>query len=132
IGEVDKGWDAAVAMLRFERISIGTGSTKSTGPLSFEKLAAVARGAGLVNDPAARAALVEAHVLEQGTDLLALRMREEVELGMNLGPRGSIAKLAGASANFRLNEIISDIAGLSLVAWDGPGDAFPALTKSFT
>ncbi|HPT95411.1 MAG TPA: acyl-CoA dehydrogenase family protein [Microbacteriaceae bacterium] len=132
IGEVDKGWDAAVAMLRFERISIGTSSTKSTGPLSFEKLADVAREAGLAQDPAARAALVEAHVLEQGTDLLALRMREEVEAGIDLGPRGSIAKLAGASANFRVNEIISDIAGLSLVAWDGPGAAYPPLTKAFT
>jgi len=132
IGEIDKGWDAAVAMLRFERISIGTSSTKSTGPLSFEKLADVAREAGLAQDPAARAALVEAHVLEQGTDLLALRMREEVEAGIDLGPRGSIAKLAGASANFRVNEIISDIAGLSLVAWDGPGDAYPPLTKAFT
>lgn len=132
IGEVDEGWNAAVAMLRFERISIGTSSTKSTGPLSFEKLVTVARDAGLATDAAARAALVEAYVLEQGTDLLAVRMREEVEAGIDLGPRGSIAKLAGASANFRVNEIVSDIAGLSLVAWDGDGMAYPPLTKAFT
>lgn len=132
IGEVDEGWNAAVAMLRFERISIGTSSTKSTGPLSFEKLVDVAREVGLAQDAAARAALVETYVLEQGTDLLAVRMREEVEAGINLGPRGSIAKLAGASANFRVNEMISDIAGLSLVAWDGDGMAYPPLTKSFT
>ena len=132
IGEVDRGWDAAVAMLRFERISIGTSSTKSTGPQSFEKLAEAAEAAGLLQDPAARAALVEVYVMEQGTDLLAVRMREEVEAGIELGPRGSIAKLAGASANFRLNEILSDIAGLSLVSWDGPGMAYPPLTKAFT
>ncbi len=132
LGEVDKGWDAAVAMLRFERISIGTGSTKSTGPQSFEKLVVTARDAGLSQEPAARAALAETYVLERGTDLLAVRMREEVEAGIELGPRGSIAKLAGAVANFRINEIISDIAGLSLVAWDGPASKYPPLTKSFT
>jgi len=136
LSEVDKGWDAAVAMLRFERISIGTSNTKTVGPLSVEKLIEAAREAGLSSDPAARRALAEAHVLEKGTDLLALRMREEAESGIELGPRGSIAKLAGAQANWRLTEIVSDIEGLALVAFADSGDAggldYPAITKAVT
>lgn len=132
LGEVNRGWDAAVAMLRFERISIGTGSTRTIGPQSFPKLVEKARAAGLSDQPATRAALAEVYVLERGGDLLARRMREEIEAGIELGPRGSIAKLAGALTNLRINELVSDIAGLELVAWDGDGLDLPGLTKAFT
>lgn len=129
LGEVGAGWDAAVAMLRFERISIGTSSTKTTGPAAFDNLVKAARAAGLSNEPATRAALAEAYVLERGGDLLALRMREEAETGIELGARGSTAKLAGALANVRLTEILSDIEGLDLVAWDGDSAKFPPLAN---
>jgi len=71
-------------------------------------------------------------VLEQGHDLLALRMRQEIEAGIEIGPRGSIAKLSGAQANWRLTEILADLKGMPLIAWEDDGDTeyhYPPLTK---
>ena len=133
LGEVDRGWDATVAMLRFERISIGTSTTKTVGAAAFENLVKEVRASGLQDDPAARAAIAEAYVLEQGRDLLALRMRQEINAGIELGPRGSIAKISGAQVSWRLTEILADIKGLPLVAWEDDGNTeydYPALTKS--
>ena len=60
-------------------------------------------------------------------------MRQEINAGIDLGPRGSIAKISGAQASWRLTEILADIKGLPLVAWEDDGDTeydYPALTKS--
>ena len=56
-------------------------------------------------------------------------MREEVEAGIELGPRGSIAKLAGALTNLRINELVSDIAGASHEQAAGIGQVNTALTQ---
>lgn len=131
LGEVGQGWAAAIAMLRFERISIGTKNTRTVGPHEFGNLVHAARRAGLDSRPATRAALAEAYVLQSGADLLATRMREEADAGLELGARGSIAKLAGAMRNLRLTEILSDIEGMALVAWDEADAQAPALTRYF-
>lgn len=132
LSEVDKGWDAVVAMLRFERISLSTRDTETVGPLAYENLLADARRAGLDQNPATRRALAEAYILEQGNDLLALRMRQEVEAGIELGARGSIAKLANATSNWRLTEILSDIEGPQLIAWESDSDDYPPVTAALS
>ena len=135
LSEVDKGWDAAVAMLRFERISIGTGSTRAEGPYAYKNVLKAAQKLGRTDDPAVRAALAELYVLDQGTSLLALRMREEAASGIALNARGSIAKLAGAVANRRTAELVSEILGTALVSWSGftpVGDGlYPPITAAF-
>ncbi|WP_349829088.1 acyl-CoA dehydrogenase family protein [Brevibacterium litoralis] len=136
LGEPGTGWQAAVAMLRFERISIGTGATRAAGPYSYATVLRKARQAGRATDPAVRAALVELHVLERGTTELSLRMREEAAVGVALGARGSVAKLAGAAANRRTAELVSEILGTDLVAWSDftpEGDGlYPPVTAAFT
>jgi alkylation response protein AidB-like acyl-CoA dehydrogenase len=135
LSELGKGWDAAVAMLRFERISIGTGSTRSEGPYAFDNVLAAAKKLGRTDEPGVRAALAELYVLEQGTSLLSLRMRAEAAAGIALNARGSIAKLAGAQANRRTAELVSEILGTALVSWSGftpEGDGlYPGITAAF-
>ncbi len=60
IGEVNKGWDAAVVMLRHERIAIGTMGGSRSNPLAFESLRDLAAGLGRTSDQGVRRDLARA------------------------------------------------------------------------
>ncbi|MFF2486168.1 acyl-CoA dehydrogenase family protein [Microbacterium sp. NPDC058062] len=132
LGTVNEGWSAAMAMLRLERISLGTGNPTPHGPLSFDRLVALARDGGLAEDSVARTSLAEVSVLERGTQALARLMREQIEVGQDVGARGSIAKLAGALASIRIHEMAADIVGLGMVTWADARDDYPDITKAIT
>src|SRR6516162_9579820 len=51
IGEVNKGWAAAVVMLRNERVAIGTSSAPRMSPLAYDSLSKVAARLGRGTDP---------------------------------------------------------------------------------
>ena len=59
IGEENKGWDAAVVMLRHERIAIGTMGSSRTSPLAFDSLRDLAAGLGRTSDQGVRRDLAE-------------------------------------------------------------------------
>src|SRR6516164_3404242 len=59
IGEENKGWDAAVVMLRHERIAIGTMGSSRTNPLAFDSLRDMAAGLGRTADQGVRRELAE-------------------------------------------------------------------------
>ncbi len=96
IGEVGKGWDAAIVMLRFERIVLGAGGRARSNPLGFESLLAAARSRGLEADPAARRLLAQVHARQAGLLAYGRLLQEEAAAGTQVGARGSVAKLASA------------------------------------
>ena len=65
IGEENKGWDAAVVMLRHERIAIGTMGSSRTSPLAFDSLRELAAGLGRTSDQGVRRSLAELYAKGQ-------------------------------------------------------------------
>jgi alkylation response protein AidB-like acyl-CoA dehydrogenase len=122
IGDVGRGWHAAVTMLGHERVSIGATRRPRSNPLEFASLVELARRAGVAQVPAQRERLAQLYAHERALELLNARMRQETAAGHPPGARGSVAKLAGALLLRRAIAVAGELAGAAAVAWD-PDDA---------
>jgi alkylation response protein AidB-like acyl-CoA dehydrogenase len=111
IGAENKGWDAAVVMLRNERVAIGTMTASRSNPLGFEVLHELAVKLDRAGDPAVRRRLAELYARERGLALLARLLREEAMAGRMPGARGSVAKLAGAELGAFAVQVAADVLG---------------------
>ena len=121
VGEENAGWAAAVLMLRNERISIGTGARRTTRPLSYQSIAAFAKKVGRTDDAIVRDRLAHLYAIDTAGTLLSTRMRQEVDAGIELRARGSIAKLAGASIGRQAIDVADEVGGSELISWDRQG-----------
>ncbi len=128
IGAENKGWDAAVVMLRHERIAIGTMSSSRTSPLAFDSLRDLAAGLGRTSDQGVRRDLAELYARSKAVQLFALLLREETQAGRLPGARGSVAKLAGSELGRFAGNIAADVLGDQLAGFDD--DAMAAVTTS--
>jgi alkylation response protein AidB-like acyl-CoA dehydrogenase len=126
IGEENKGWDAAVVMLRHERIAIGTMGSSRTSPLAFESLRDLAAGLGRTSDQGVRRRLAELYAKSRAVQLFALMLREETMAGRLPGARGSVAKLAGSELGRFAGNVAADVLGDQLAGFDA--DGFGAVT----
>ncbi|TDD45100.1 dehydrogenase [Nonomuraea terrae] len=114
IGEVDKGWDAAVVMLRNERVAIGAGGRARTNALGYDSLLEAARTRGLESDPAIRRRLALLYARESALTAYGRVLHEETTAGIQIGARGSAAKLAGAELALWAADLAQDILGSDL------------------
>ncbi len=128
IGAENKGWDAAVVMLRHERIAIGTMGGSRTSPLAFDSLRDLAAGLGRTSDQGVRRDLAELYARGRAVQLFALLLREEAQAGHPPGARGSVAKLAGSELGRFAGNVAADVLGDQLAAFDE--DAMAAVTIS--
>jgi alkylation response protein AidB-like acyl-CoA dehydrogenase len=126
IGEENKGWDAAVVMLRHERIAIGTMSGGRTNPLGYESLRDLAAGLGRTSEPGVRRSLAELYARSRGMGLFATLLREEAQAGRMPGARGSVAKLAGSDLGRFAGTVAADVLGDQLAGFDS--DELAAVT----
>ncbi len=121
IGEENKGWDAAVVMLRHERIAIGTMGSSRTSALAFESLRDLAAGLGRTSDQGVRRRLAELYARGRAVQLFALMLREETMAGRLPGARGSVAKLAGSELGRFAGNVAADVLGDQLAGFDADG-----------
>jgi alkylation response protein AidB-like acyl-CoA dehydrogenase len=130
VGEENAGWAAAVIMLRNERISIGTSARRPSRPLSYESVLAFARKVGRTDDPIARDRLAHLYAIDTAGVLLAQRMRQEVDAGIDLRARGSIAKLSNSVIVRMAMDVADEVGGAELITWEhsGPGLNYPPVT----
>jgi alkylation response protein AidB-like acyl-CoA dehydrogenase len=128
IGEHNKGWDAAVVMLRNERISIGSNAPANTNPLSFASLRELAIDLGRNGDIGVRRDLSELYAQQSATRLFGQLLREEGMRGKPAGARGSIGKLAGSQLNLSAAEIAKQILGPLIASTDS--ERISAITSS--
>jgi alkylation response protein AidB-like acyl-CoA dehydrogenase len=119
IGEVNKGWSAAVAMLRHERITIGTSATPRTSPLAYQSLSRLAALLGRDTDAELGRRLAELYARERAAGLLGQLLREEAMAGRDPGPRGSIGKLAGAELGLFAAAIAGQVLGANVAGFEG-------------
>ncbi|HKD89244.1 MAG TPA: acyl-CoA dehydrogenase family protein [Streptosporangiaceae bacterium] len=128
IGEENKGWDAAVVMLRHERIAIGTMGSSRTNPLAFDSLRDLAAGLDRTADQGVRRELAELYARGRAVQLFALLLREETQAGRPPGARGSVAKLAGSDLGRFAGNVAADVLGDQIAGFDA--DELAAVTTS--
>jgi alkylation response protein AidB-like acyl-CoA dehydrogenase len=115
LGEVNKGWAAAVAMLRHERVTIGTMTAPRTSPLAYDSLSKLAGRLGRGTDPELGRRLAELYARERAARLFGQLLREEAMTGRDPGPRGSVAKLAGAELAQFAAQVAGQVLGADVV-----------------
>jgi alkylation response protein AidB-like acyl-CoA dehydrogenase len=118
MGTENKGWDAAVVMLRHERIAIGMMGSSRTSPLGFESLRDLAAGLGRTSDQGVRRSLADLYAKGRAVQLFATLLREETQAGRLPGARGSVAKLAGSELGRFAGTVAADVLGDQLAAFD--------------
>ncbi len=124
VGEVDRGWRLAVALLHNERRSLGTGRG-GRQPASFGWLVEAARDRGLTGDPLIRQELAWVHSANMILSWLKARAEASAEAGRAPGPEGSLGKLWRTLLGRRAAALGGRIVGSAGVA-GLPGDSdFP-------
>ena len=123
LGDLNNGWRMATAMLMYERVAIGSGTTGGISTDRTDRLIGECRKRGLESDRALRQKLMQLRILETCLSLVAMRTRAELKAGRTPGPGGSIGKLATVQIADLHTEVSMAIAGASGVAWDDEADA---------
>jgi alkylation response protein AidB-like acyl-CoA dehydrogenase len=127
IGEVDKGWSAAVVMLRNERVTIGTSTAPRTSPLAYDSLSELATRLGRGADAGLGRELAELYARGRAVRLFGQLLREEAMAGRDPGPRGSVAKLAGAELGQFAAGVASHVLGTGVAGFDSADEQIAAV-----
>ena len=118
VGELNNGWNQATAMLMYERVAIGTGSTSGVTHPIADRLIEDAKKNGTYEQPALRQEIMKIYCEETTKSLVAMRTRAELKAGKAPGPGGSLGKLHGARIARMMRGITGDVYGPALVAYD--------------
>lgn len=116
VGEVNRGWDVAKALLVHERGMLGTMSPLrgTTGPESLGGYAAEKIGldeGGRLADPALRHRIAQAEIDDWAYNLTVERMNDEANNGHGLGAKSSMLKYYASELTKKGTEIRMDIGG---------------------
>lgn len=108
VGEVDKGWTMAKALLGDERVFIGSPRLSSN---ALARLKAVAERTGRWRDPAFRDLYVRLHMeLHDHTALFGTYV-DKLRRGEEIGPDASMLKLNQSELYQRITDILIETAG---------------------
>jgi len=123
VGEVNKGWGVAKALLGHERTMIADvfkerDDKKRTLDLARKYLPS---DDGRLGDAAIRERLTQLEADQACFDLTLQRSRESMKAGHKPGPETSIFKYYGTELNKRRRDLLMSITGPQSLGWDGPG-----------
>jgi alkylation response protein AidB-like acyl-CoA dehydrogenase len=118
VGDLNDGWRLATAMLMYERVAIGTGSTSGISRPNSDRLIEEAKRRGVIGDPVLRDDLMKIYSEETAKSLVSLRTRAELKAGKTPGPGGSLGKLHGAKISRMVRGIAVRVAGPTSLAWE--------------
>src|SRR5262245_480205 len=138
VGEENQGWKALTAMLTHERLALGAGTGAGGGSgqgwtgSSTDRFIAMARQRGLGDDPVVRQEIVSVWIMERTLALLGQKMRDEIAAGINVGSKGSVAKLATAILSKRAAGLGIALGGPEAIAWEPESPGAGALAQALT
>ena len=125
VGEVDKGWTVAKALLGYERsvigLAIGSQLEGAEGRLVELARRHLDEPEGGLRDAYLRHGIAELGMDEQCFGLTLSRIQQARESGKAPGPESSIVKIAGSELKQRRFELTMRIAGPQAAGWEGPG-----------
>jgi alkylation response protein AidB-like acyl-CoA dehydrogenase len=121
VGDLNDGWRLATAMLMYERVAIGTGSTSGIKTPNYRWWGDEAKRRGRTDDPVIRQYLMRIYSEEATKSLVAMRTRAEMKAGKTPGPGGSLGKLHGAKIMTLLRDMAMEMIGPDTIAWDDTG-----------
>jgi alkylation response protein AidB-like acyl-CoA dehydrogenase len=112
VGPVDGGWGVAMSLLGLER-----GDEAATNPILFraelDRLVALARDRGRLDDAVVRQALAQAHIRCEIMRFLGLRILTDVLRGDGTpGPASSVSKLYWSEYHRTATQLALDLQGL--------------------
>ncbi|MGI9595398.1 MAG: acyl-CoA dehydrogenase family protein [Acidimicrobiales bacterium] len=118
VGGVNNGWAVANTLLAYER-----GDDATTGGIRYgdelDRLVAVARDRGRLDDPLIRQRLVRCHCEVQVMRYRGLRMVTDALNGYHQGPESSLNKLHWSEYHQELTELALDIIGADAMTPSG-------------
>ena len=116
VGDINKGWSVAKALLSFERLFIGSPKFAQSTLSHLEQLADLT---GIIHDPVFRTRLLRLQL--DVSDLVSLyrSFSEQVRRGETLGPDISILKIFSSETYARIADVIVETAGSAALA-EGP------------
>jgi alkylation response protein AidB-like acyl-CoA dehydrogenase len=86
IGELNRGWRLATAMLMFERVAIGTSQTGGVQHTRTDKLIRAATKRNNLHSPVLRQSLMKMYSAEESQSLMGMRSRAEAQASKTPGP----------------------------------------------
>lgn len=134
LGELNNGWNQATAMLMYERVAIGTGSSSGVSHPNADRLIDDAKALGNITSPSIRQGLMKMYCEETTKSLVSMRTRAEMKAGRAPGPGGSLGKLHGAKIARMLRTLTSEVHGASIMAHEAgskPEMLATSITGSF-
>ncbi|MBC7164013.1 MAG: acyl-CoA dehydrogenase family protein [Roseovarius sp.] len=108
VGEMNKGWTMAKALLSFERIFIGSPNLAQNALVQLESFA---RGRGAFDDPAFRDRFAQAALDVEDHAALYARFADQLKRGETLGADVSMLKIWVTECFQRLTELMIEAAG---------------------
>jgi len=129
LGELNNGWNQATAMLMYERVAIGTGSSSGVTHPNADRLIEESVKRGISKDPNVRQQLMRLYSEETTKSLVSMRTRAELKAGRTPGPGGSLGKLHGAVIARMMRTILGDVYGHDIVAYE-KGDRVETWSRS--
>lgn len=108
VGEMNKGWTMAKALLSFERIFIGSPSLAQN---ALGHLESFARGRGAFDDPAFRDRFAQAALDVEDHAALYARFADQLKRGETLGADVSMLKIWVTECFQRITELMIEAAG---------------------
>ncbi len=118
LGELNNGWNQATAMLMYERVAIGTGSSSGVSHPNADRLIDHATRRGVISDPVLRQDLMRLYCEETTKSMVAMRTRAELKAGKAPGPGGSLGKLHGAKISRMMRTLIGEVFGTDVAAFE--------------
>ena len=117
LGPLHEGWRLATAMLMYERVAIGTGSTGGINTPHSKRLIEYARKNGRLDEPVLRQKLMKLHCEETAKSLVSMRTRADLKAGKTPGPGGSLGKLHGSKILRDVRSLANELVGMEADAW---------------
>jgi alkylation response protein AidB-like acyl-CoA dehydrogenase len=124
LDEVGSGWKVALTTLMNERMAIG-GAGGGGGPRrqgGDNALVRLAKDAGVWDDGQTRDHVMDLFVQSRVLSMLRERMAEMARKAVP-GPEFSMLKLLGARLSAAQSELSTNLAGASVLAWEGSGSS---------
>jgi len=127
LGELNKGWDVAKALLGHERtmiadvFGVGTAAPSEEHILETAAKRHIGLGDGKITDGIIRDRMAQIQMDEACFGLTVQRNIDNMKAGHRPGPESSMFKIYGTELNQRRLELMLSILGPEALGWEGEG-----------